>query len=483
MQNLFDSNGGDLCINQEDVEERTRQLRFMPHIYQRARHVIVWLNDTSMKCKQQQDYFVDSGPWLSEDALDICGEKTPSFLKSMIISAAKDPYWNRLWIVQEIGKASDIIVLIQHLAMRWTYFVKKVALWAKYYLGPFRLHAQLQRKYQGGHSLRNLLEEHQHALCKDPRDKIYGLVGLATDCPDFPVDYGKSRYEVWLDTMRVLLEMNSVLPSNAATFARFLRSLLGGNAIECLEPMVQPFTHSPLNQPSTDLPEVNITVTYLGIVLHVGPQLEDVVSQLREADSWHKSILTNIREATDDAVRENDQLLGAITGPDSIVVTKCLKLRLGDILLLRNMEGDLMRDGRLLLERSSDNEETMEQADSSLETTPWFQGTDQHTKLIQLIARPPKTGEPVCRLGVAASHIQLGDLIFSVRGTHMCVVLRQERTSHFCVIGTAAVTSNLSGRIYSPLDSSPSLSREVSGHEAAKISMRVSLPQLHALLT
>jgi hypothetical protein len=67
--------------------------------------------------------------------------------------------------------------------------------------GPMILERERQEKYAGGHTLRKLLENHQHAVCKDPRDKIYGFVGLATDARGFPMDYQKSLLEVWKDTM------------------------------------------------------------------------------------------------------------------------------------------------------------------------------------------------------------------------------------------------------------------------------------------
>ncbi len=38
----------------------------------------------------------------------------------------------------------------------------------------------------------NFLKNHQEALCKEPRDKVYGLIGLALDASGFCMDYQKS---------------------------------------------------------------------------------------------------------------------------------------------------------------------------------------------------------------------------------------------------------------------------------------------------
>lgn len=72
-----------------------------------------------------------------------------------------------------------------------------------------KLHKQLSEKYKGGHKLAKLLENHQHALCKEPQDHFYGFVDLATDCIEgFPLDYQKSLFEVWKDT--IMYKMRTV---------------------------------------------------------------------------------------------------------------------------------------------------------------------------------------------------------------------------------------------------------------------------------
>jgi hypothetical protein len=67
---------------------------------------------------------------------------------------------------------------------------------------PLQLDAQRRGRFEGGHTLVNLLRTNQYALCKDPRDKIYGFIGLAVDVHDrFPMDYSKPLFEVFADTI------------------------------------------------------------------------------------------------------------------------------------------------------------------------------------------------------------------------------------------------------------------------------------------
>lgn len=48
-----------------------------------------------------------------------------------------------------------------------------------------------------------LIRACRDSICADPRDKVYALLGLATDCVNiqFPVDYSKTIVEVYNDVI------------------------------------------------------------------------------------------------------------------------------------------------------------------------------------------------------------------------------------------------------------------------------------------
>jgi hypothetical protein len=52
--------------------------------------------------------------------------------------------------------------------------------------------------------LKDLLEACKDSLCLDPRDKVYGLLGLADDCRDgtLTADYSKSLFDIYEDVIR-----------------------------------------------------------------------------------------------------------------------------------------------------------------------------------------------------------------------------------------------------------------------------------------
>jgi hypothetical protein len=134
------------------------------------------------------------------------------------------PYWSRLWIVPEVLLAKKVVICFgddERTTRDWE-------MWAKarqnleripdiWDIPPiiarsitsikqsllFQLDKQRQYRDQGW-PLHTLLVTTERSLCEDPRDKIYGLLGLATDIriEDLDIDYSKPLYEVYKDAMR-----------------------------------------------------------------------------------------------------------------------------------------------------------------------------------------------------------------------------------------------------------------------------------------
>jgi hypothetical protein len=168
-----------ICINQDDIQERNRQVRIMPHIYSRAECVLVWLG---------------------KFPTDVCSESYLGSPKTLEDMCSRD-YWNRVWIIQEIGKARRIQIPVNEQLIDWGIAsVKELPTLAESV--PLKLANGLLDKYGHGHRLHTLLSEHSQAMCKDPRDKIYGFIGLAIDCDSrFPIGYDIGHYEIWKDAV------------------------------------------------------------------------------------------------------------------------------------------------------------------------------------------------------------------------------------------------------------------------------------------
>src|SRR3569833_2294898 len=133
------------------------------------------------------------------------------------------PYWNRLWIVQEVLLAKEIRICfgddgnttvswdmlagacscLDQIPKSWVFDcgigesitrIKESV--------PFRLARQRADGTQGW-PLHELLKVTQSSLCENPRDKIFGLLGIANDANinDLEIDYSKSMHNTCQDTI------------------------------------------------------------------------------------------------------------------------------------------------------------------------------------------------------------------------------------------------------------------------------------------
>ncbi|PMD27086.1 hypothetical protein NA56DRAFT_684547 [Hyaloscypha hepaticicola] len=134
------------------------------------------------------------------------------------------PYWRRLWIIQEVLLADNIVLCFGDdtrtttdwgILTRARHSLEQIpTAWEEELIMgvpvklfkeslPFQL--DKQRAYRDrGWSLEKLLITTEKSLCQDPRDKIYGLLGLLTDFRkgDIGIDYSKQLHEIYQDVIR-----------------------------------------------------------------------------------------------------------------------------------------------------------------------------------------------------------------------------------------------------------------------------------------
>lgn len=272
-----------ISINQRDIDERTRQLRIMSHIYARANSVLVWLGKTY------------NSTTIDFDADDVASKK----------KIATDAYWERVWILQEIGKARKVSLGLGNQIISWDRFMawldrSKDAIPQD--AGPFKLHQLREEKYEGSCSLKQLLINHESARCKDPRDKVYGLVGLSTDGRGFPLDYQKSLLEVWTDTIR-FMSRHQLLPESPLEklqFCELVRRLLGGNDVGVVSGVTELYNTEDncafYHRRSEDNVDVmaqsalSFYMPFYGVIVNLGPTTTEMVDSLEVTDAWEAEL-------------------------------------------------------------------------------------------------------------------------------------------------------------------------------------------------
>lgn len=173
-----------ISIDQTNVKERNHQVRFMSRIYSQCDSVIVWLND--------------------DNARDFVSFQDPAALAKLL----RNEYFSRLWIVQEVLLARHVRFLTPgNLWISWEAIQDTVGRTAKSFFAKLDLSpsSAMSLLALNAERLPSSLEwcilEFSGNKCEDPRDKIYGFMGLVDPCYNFDVDYNRSTLDVYRDAV------------------------------------------------------------------------------------------------------------------------------------------------------------------------------------------------------------------------------------------------------------------------------------------
>jgi len=179
-----------ICINQEDPIERSDQVRIMSKIYKQANTVLVWLGcDPDM---------VDAAHRLRDAVYTDL---------SALATLLAHPYFTRIWIIQEIALSTKLPLMVcggvelknwdclgsaGRFTERMIPAVPSIAIFG-------------QRSWEK-RTLDYCIRTHWRSNCQDPRDKVYGLLGLTPEKWRVRVDYTKEVLEVYFDAVAALFE-------------------------------------------------------------------------------------------------------------------------------------------------------------------------------------------------------------------------------------------------------------------------------------
>jgi hypothetical protein len=210
-----------VCINQDNIAERNHQVGFMSSIYRQAHCVIAWLGPETETSHHAMSFlnqiYEGSVPVAECDSLRF-KEKWAA-----IKNLCEMPYWGRLWIIQEVVLASDVVLCCGKDTLPGEVFIKirdLLAAYGKYrtwnpdtaqeflHLQPVRLSQHRNRIESSDHTLVDILFEFGEAVCQDPRDKIFGLFFLSKQCckAQVFVDYSKTAFEICNDAISHYLD-------------------------------------------------------------------------------------------------------------------------------------------------------------------------------------------------------------------------------------------------------------------------------------
>jgi hypothetical protein len=245
-----------LCINQEDLDERARQVSHMDEVYKRASVVWVWLGDSD----EFSELAIDGLHGLRQH-LDWDGAVPQGYLMTSMNHHPKiwraisellyRPWFRRMWIIQEILCARHAVMICGKDIIEMNMFLKLIYSLARAEIlksvlafhpnrhelsgGPLKIAFEqlsflvkakfenmdffMQHKFK--RTLLNFMAETRWAEATNPLDKIYGVFSLASDartlgyqhfCGDkllpqrlFEIDYKLTKEELFTNVTKAII--------------------------------------------------------------------------------------------------------------------------------------------------------------------------------------------------------------------------------------------------------------------------------------
>lgn len=237
-----------LCIDQDNLVEKSSQVEMMGKIYQAAERVIVWLDDMRITHSQLTDAFfllelislcsIEPSTDLYDPPTRVIGLRNHWVALNKLLS---HPYWHRVWIFQEIAMAKKLHLLYGNKYFDWDELVRMVAILLTYPMSVIPAVASQAYKLDVStlldgagqifllsvvrngvlrkefNSFIECITMTQKCNATDPRDKIFALRNLV-DQRKIPQNYGGVAADYKMSVQDVYLNCSRNLLGHEAHF-------------------------------------------------------------------------------------------------------------------------------------------------------------------------------------------------------------------------------------------------------------------------
>ncbi|RYP09140.1 hypothetical protein DL764_001467 [Monosporascus ibericus] len=240
-----------ICINQDDNDDKNYQVPLMGTIYMRATVVDIWLGPEESPTPSTNSVFDvldksslsgnDEQPELKTTDGESVGIYTWKPRLAELKAFSERPYWTRIWVIQEVTLARRICVYCGSRQVQWDLLREHLRALEEDHNDQFSqipeengssdpereklavgfsdiFRGQCATLLKNGMSrgveknrrpLADLLHDYWRNACGDPRDKVYGLLSLASDVSGgvggMPLRYGQPLAFVYLDVLHFAL--------------------------------------------------------------------------------------------------------------------------------------------------------------------------------------------------------------------------------------------------------------------------------------
>ena len=237
-----------VCIHQTDIAERESQVLLMRAIFRNASEVIAWLgpaqllseSDSHRCLKDFQDTMdkLSSPTGLSwvvkrprsdlQKVFEVLDKALSVSERAAILTSFRQPFWQRLWIVQEVILAQNLTMQFDHITLDPEVFI---SLYGGYVnplhmdsdsptllgsllpdigeKGMFQIYDLMLYRRVWGERIRQgtpirlyeAISRFYHQKSSEPRDKVFGLLGLTQSniVPDYRVSLNLLYLYVFLE--------------------------------------------------------------------------------------------------------------------------------------------------------------------------------------------------------------------------------------------------------------------------------------------
>ena len=225
-----------ICINQDDVKERNRQVQIMSRIYSKTEEVLVWLGprqreDHAEYCLRRMRKYED----MSDTDIAMSCARDSDFWKGFT-AINSSSYWDRVWVIQEFIQPMNGRIIqgdygisfntfqntirrfdnrIYRLALEyWTFGKRRNENFRNYMSKIHPLwERRLDRKGSGSHEPdAKWATLSGSRFCRDVRDRVYGIMPLATHGSTLRVDYELNPFQVLLESIWLEYDIEYVRP-------------------------------------------------------------------------------------------------------------------------------------------------------------------------------------------------------------------------------------------------------------------------------
>lgn len=195
-----------LCIDQDNFEERSDQVRQMSRIYSDAARTVAWLGQSD-GAENLQLHNQSRRPRASRRSSGMSSQEAAIF--NQIV---QHDYWKRTWIVQEQRFSENTEILLGDVRISTSRLVELNDLASRFIRSHGHEHSEVEPFKEATRSLllsnRNeklpmteLLKLHHKTSCSDARDKVHALLAMAIEGSAIEIDYTSTYVDLALRTI------------------------------------------------------------------------------------------------------------------------------------------------------------------------------------------------------------------------------------------------------------------------------------------